>query len=81
MTLKKSSKKFYKDEAFLKLIGKRMQELMIEKDITHEIFYNDTEINPHRHIIGKHNMTLSTFKRICDYLEVSPDEFMKGLDK
>lgn len=79
MTSNDSSKKPFKDEAFLLAVGKRMQQLMKEKDITHEVFYHDTDINPHRYIVGKHNITLSNFKRICDYLEISPEEFMREI--
>ena len=82
MTLKKSSKKprkYYRDEAFLIKVGSRIQELMIDKGITHEVFYNDTSINPHRLIIGKMNMTISTFSRICEYLETTPEVFFKTI--
>ncbi len=57
-----------------------MQDLMTEKCITHEVFYNDTSINPHRLISGKINMTISTFQRICTYLGISPEEFFRGLN-
>ena len=72
-------KKYFRDEAFMLVVGERIRELMKEKSITHEVFFNDTSINPHRLIVGKKNMTISTFKRICDYLEVSPEEFFKGI--
>ena len=82
MTLKKSNKKpgrYYRNDKLLLKVGSRIQQLITEKDITHEIFYNDTTINPHRLIVGKMNMTLSTFSRICEYLQVSPEEFFKGI--
>jgi DNA-binding Xre family transcriptional regulator len=82
MTLKKSTKKtrkYYRDEAFLFKVGGRIKELMTDKGITHEVFYNDTSINPHRLIIGKMNMTLSTFARICEYLETTPEDFFKAI--
>jgi len=82
MTPKKSTKKprnYYRDEAFLIKVGSRIQELMLHKGVTHEVFYNDTSINPHRLIIGKMNMTLSTFSRICEYLETTPEDFFKAI--
>jgi DNA-binding Xre family transcriptional regulator len=82
MTLKKSHIKRAKtnrNDEFLLKIGKRIQQLMNEKDITHEAFYNDTSINPHRLIIGRVNMTISTFERICSYLKISPTDFFKGV--
>jgi len=74
------SKKHFRDEEFLRKVGKRIEQLMRQKSITHEIFYNDTSINPHRLIVGKVNMTLSTFNRICIYLEVKPSDFFRGAD-
>ncbi len=71
--------KRYRDPILLNKVGRRMQELMNERSITHEVFYNDTSINPHRLISGKINMTISTFQRICTYLEISPEDFFKGI--
>lgn len=82
MTLKGSNKKSagrFKDTSFLQKVGERMQQLMTDRGITHEVFYNDTSINPHRLIIGQVNMTLSTFSRICQYLDITPEEFFKGM--
>ena len=79
MTSKNNNRKPYKDQAFLDAIGKRLQELLTERGITHEVFYFDTEINPHRYIAGKHNMTMSNFKRICDYFKITPEEYLKGI--
>lgn len=73
----KAQKNHFRDSHFLKKVGQRIDKLLKEKKITHEVFYNDTAINPHRLIVGKVNMTLSTFKRICDYLDISPHDFFK----
>ena len=70
-------KRYYRDDAFLKASGQRFESLMKGKGITHEVFYNDTSINPHRLIKGELNLTLSTFKKICDYLEITPEAFFK----
>jgi len=75
--LSDSKRTYYRDEHFMLDVGNRIQGLMKEKSITHEKFFHDTSINPHRLIVGKKNMTISTFKKICDYLEVSPEEFFK----
>jgi hypothetical protein len=82
MTLKKSVSKgklSNRNEEFLQKVGTRLQSIMEEQGITHEIFYADTSINPHRIIAGKTNMTMSTFSRICDYLKISPESFFKKL--
>ena len=74
---KKSFRKYYRDEEFLIQVGKRIENLMKERKITHEVFYNDISINPHRLIVGKINMTISTFKKICDYFKLAPQDFFK----
>jgi DNA-binding Xre family transcriptional regulator len=76
---KQKTRQNYRNQTFLNRVGARMQQLMDKRGITHEIFYNDTSINPHRIIVGKMNMTISTFSRICEYLKVSPEEFFKGI--
>jgi len=80
MTSKKPAKKVVKsnrNEEFLLKVGQRLQEILDQKGITHEIFYADTSINAHRIIVGKVNMTMSTFSRICEYLKVKPEEFFR----
>lgn len=72
-------KSYYRDDQFLKEIGERIERLMKDRQITHEVFNNDTGLNPHRVISGEQNLTMSTFKRICDYLEVSPEEFFTSI--
>jgi DNA-binding Xre family transcriptional regulator len=82
MTSKKSTIKgrtSTRNEAFLQKIGARLQFLMDQQGITHEIFYADTSINPHRIISGKTNMTMSTFSRICEYLKIEPTDFFKKI--
>ena len=82
MTSKKSTTKgktSTRNEEFLLKVGERLHQLMEEQGITHEIFYADTSINPHRLIAGKTNMTMSTFSRICEYLRVSPEEYFKRM--
>lgn len=71
-------KLYYRDDQFLKEVGKRIEKLMKDRGITHETFNSDTKLNPHRLISGEQNLTLSTLKKICDYLEVSPEEFFRG---
>jgi len=52
---------------------------MKDRHITHEVFNHDTGLNPHRVVSGEQNLTMSTFKKICDYLDISPEEFFKDL--
>ena len=79
MAGEKSSKR-YRDDSFLEKVGERMRQLMEEKKMTHEAFYMDTGVNPHRILEGKHNITVSTLKRICEHLDITPSEFLKPIE-
>lgn len=67
--------KQYIDIELLTNISKRIKELRQERNITQEIFYNDTGINIGRIERAKRNLSISSLKKICEYLEVSLEEF------
>ncbi|MCW8896606.1 MAG: helix-turn-helix domain-containing protein [Flavobacteriales bacterium] len=63
------------DIELLNKIALRIKTLREEKNITQEIFYNDTGINIGRIERSKRNFSMSTLKRICDYLEITLKDF------
>lgn len=63
------------DIELLNKIALRIKTLREEKDITQEIFYNDTGINIGRIERSKRNFSVSTLKRICEYLEITLEDF------
>lgn len=74
--------KQYVDLEFLANISIRIKGLREDKNITQEVFYNDTGINIGRIERLKRNPSVSTLKKICEYLEISLEEFFsKGFDK
>lgn len=68
--------KEYVDRQFLINVGDNIRQILKEKKITHEVFYFDTGIHPDRLLSGKSNITLSTLKRVSDYLEIPVKELV-----
>ncbi len=63
------------DIELLNKIALRIKTLREEKNITQEVFYNDTGINIGRIERSKRNFSISTLKRICEYLEITLEDF------
>lgn len=63
-----------KDELLIKLAN-RVKELRIAKNLTQEDAYNDTGIHFGRIERGKRDVSFSSLKKICDYFEISLEEF------
>jgi transcriptional regulator with XRE-family HTH domain len=68
-----------KNQVLLKKIAHRIKVLREKKALTQEQFYNDTGIHLGRIETGTLNITVSTLDAICRYLDISLDEFFKGL--
>ncbi|HEY9082888.1 MAG TPA: helix-turn-helix transcriptional regulator [Vicingaceae bacterium] len=66
------------DIELLNKIALRIKTLREEKNITQEIFYNDTGINIGRIERSKRNFSVSTLKRICEYLEITLEDFFSN---
>ena len=66
------------NEELLGKIALRIKELREEKKVTQEVFYHDTGINIGRIERAKRNMSISTIEEICNYLNVSIEQFFKG---
>lgn len=63
------------DIELLNKVALRIKTLREEKNITQEVFYNDTGINIGRIERSKRNFSISTLKRICEYLEITMTDF------
>lgn len=64
-----------KDKEFLKAIAIRVKLLRKERGITQEVFLNDTGIHIGRIETAKRDMSITTFRKICEYFNISPSEF------
>ncbi len=64
-----------KDIELLKKIAKRLKNLRVEKNLTQEMVYNDTEIHIARIESGQQNVSVSTLYALCKYYSVTLREF------
>ncbi len=60
-------------------IAQRIKQLRMDKGISQETFYIDTDIHIARIETGKANITVSTLNDICSYFGVSLSEFFSTL--
>lgn len=70
------------DQRTMKLIGDRVKELRREKSSNHETFAYENDINRislYRLENGKGNFTINTLLKVLRGLDVSPEEFFKGI--
>lgn len=65
------------NEIVVSKVAHRIKQLREERNITQEVFVFDTNINIGRIESGKSNITVSTLVAICEYLDVSLEDFFK----
>ena len=68
--------RIYRDEAYIKKVGDKFQNVFNTKNIKHLEFRHDTGLDISRLCSGELNMTISTVKRIADYLGVTPKDLL-----
>ena len=61
-------------------IAQRIKQLRMEKGVSQETFYIDTDIHIARIESGKSNITVSTLNDICKYFDVSLSEFFSTIE-
>ena len=69
-----------RDKILLKKIALIIKELRIEKNLTQESVYNDTNIHIGRIESAKANLSVSTLSMICKYFKISLSEFHKRVE-
>lgn len=79
--LVKSKKKrtYYKDDDVLKLIGSKIREIRMDKEISQETLANESELNysqVNRMELGKVNFSISNLYRVARALDVDPKELL-----
>lgn len=70
-----------RNDTLLKLIAVRIKALRMERGITQEAFFCDTQIHIARIETAKINITISTLSHICQYFNISLSEFFKEMPK
>ena len=68
-----------RNDVLLNMIALRIKQLRTERDITQEVFYNDTGIHIARIEKSKRDFNMTTLNEICVYLGVSIEEFFLGM--
>jgi len=69
----------YIDKALIEKVVLRIKKLREQKEISLLTFYNDTNVHQARIESKKHDISLSQLSRICNYLDISLEEFFKGM--
>ena len=75
----KRKSRYYKDDEVLKLIGSKIREFRINKEISQETFANECDIDysqVNRMELGKVNFGISYLYRIAKALNVDPKELL-----
>ena len=70
-----------KDKILLKKIAFEIQKLRKLQNITQEVMYFDTNIHIGRIEQGENNISISTLKHICKYLNISLSDFFNNLNE
>lgn len=71
-----------KNIEILSATAKRLKGLRVEKALSQEIVYNDTNIHIARIETGKNNISVSTLNALCEYYNISlKDFFSVGFEK
>lgn len=68
-----------KNTILISKIANRVKQLRIEKGISQDSFFIDTEIHIARIESGRSNITISTLSAICDYFGISLSDFFKDI--
>lgn len=68
-----------RNDKLLKKVAERIKELRAERDITQEVFYNDTGINIGRIERAKRDIGITTIENICNYFDISIQDFFKNI--
>lgn len=67
------------DKILIRKIVQKVKKLRREIKVSQRVMYYDTEINMGRLETGTHNINITTIKRMCDYFNVSLEEFFRGI--
>ncbi len=73
-------KKQCRNDQLITRIGIRLKQIRIEKGFSQEKVYFDTEIHIGRIETSKYNITVSTLYKLCEYYNVSLEDFFKDIE-
>ncbi|MQX27512.1 helix-turn-helix domain-containing protein [Alistipes sp. dk3620] len=60
-------------------IARRLKDLRIGRGLSQETVYFNTGIHIGKIETEKYNITVSTLSKLCDYYQITLEEFFKGI--
>ena len=68
-----------KNTILVSKIASRVKQLRIDKGVSQDTFFIDTDIHIARIESGRSNITVSTLSAICDYFGITLSDFFKDI--
>ncbi len=68
-----------RNDKLLGQVAERIRDLRKERALTQTAVYEDTGLSIGRIEAGSMNLTLTTISILCDYFEITLEEFFRGI--
>lgn len=72
-------KKQRRNNILILQISSRLKEIRLEKKLSQETVYFNTDIHIGRVEAGQYNITISTLYELCKYYDITLVDFFKGI--
>lgn len=72
-------KKQWRNDVLIEEIARRLKDLRIGRGLSQETVYFNTGIHIGKIETEKCNITVSTLSKLCDYYQITLEEFFKGI--
>ena len=72
-------KKQWRNDVLIEEIARRLKDLRIGRGLSQEMVYFNTGIHIGKIETEKYNITVSTLSKLCDYYQITLEEFFKGI--
>ena len=69
-----------RDEKLIRQVMGRIRELRKARGLTQDAVYMDTGVHVKVYETGNYNPTITTIGILCDYFEITLEEFFKGIE-
>ena len=72
-------KKQWRNDVLIEERARRLKDLRIGRGLSQETVYFNTGIHIGKIETEKYNITVSTLSKLCDYYQITLEEFFKGI--
>ena len=72
-------KKQWRNDVLIEEIARRLKDLRIGRGLSQETVYFNTGSHIGKIETEKYNITVSTLSKLCDYYQITLEEFLKGI--